>query len=431
MRLHSPGSSPRARLTVGLAIVVLCAGAAGSVGALPVAAAAQADLVLTASAAPSRVPMFANGTDSITYSVTVSNSGQSAAQNVVLTDSLPVGLVSSRWCRVTSTVDCSQAAQFTSPWSGQLALGNLSSATVTVVIKAEAASTLRGAGSFVNVPAVSSTTADPVPANNSVSMSTAYHTVPGSPVVRAFPGNGNAVVTWTAPSDDGGEPITQYRLTTIPVSPAGTSTTQTFADPQTLEIPDLTVGATYRFTVEALNAVGFSDAGSSATIAISADKSAKIIGALLRQQTGTGDTASSTDHEIAIQQFAAGTNGIGTLEETNVGGTTFCGKAPCLDRVTVVNKLQDPVIAGRFLVTTIYDKSIARGTGVSFTAYYSTNPADTVGTAINKCPKVVTATLPSVPCVVQLTRDGQNEDLKAVISYPGTVNFTDPKNGLR
>ena len=431
MRLHSPRSSPRARLTVGLAIVVLCAGAAGSVGALPVAAAAQADLVLTASAAPSRVPMFANGTDTITYSMTVSNSGQSAAQNVVLTDSLPVGLVSSRWCRVTSTVDCSQPAQFTSPWSGQLALGNLSSATVTVVIKAEAASTLRGAGSFVNVPAVSSTTADPVPANNSVSMSTAYHTVPGSPVVRAFPGNGNAVVTWTTPADNGGESITAYRLTTIPVSPAGTQTQQTFVVPttQTKEISGLAVGATYRFTVEAQNAVGFSDPGTSATIAISADKSAKIIGALLRQQTGTGDTASSTDHEIAIQQFAAGTNGIGTLEETGVNAATFCGGAPCLDLVTVVNKLQDPVISGRFLVTTIYDKTVARGTGVSFTAYFSTNPDDTVGTAIGKCPKVVNADTP--PCVTQLTRDGQNEDLKAVISYPGTVNFTDPKNGLR
>ena len=196
-----------------------------------------------------------------------------------------------------------------------------------------------------------------------------------------------------------------------------------------MEIPDLTVGATYRFTVEALNAVGFSDAGSSATIAISADKSAKIIGTLLRQQTGTGDSASSTDHEIAIQQFAAGTNGIGTLEETGVNAATFCGGAPCLDLVTVVNKLQDPVISGRFLVTTIYDKTVAKGTGVSFTAYFSTNPADTVGTAISKCPKVVNANTP--PCVTQLTRDGQNEDLKAVISYPGTVNFTDPKNGLR
>src|SRR3954452_17050219 len=108
MRLHSPGSSPRARLTVGLAIVVLCAGAAGSVGALPVAAAAQADLVLTASAAPSRLPMFANGTDTITYTITVANNGQSAAQNVVLTDNLPGGRVSSRWCRVTSTGDCTQ-----------------------------------------------------------------------------------------------------------------------------------------------------------------------------------------------------------------------------------------------------------------------------------------------------------------------------------
>ena len=422
MRLQSPRSSSRARLLVGLAIAVVCAGAAGSVGALPVAAAPRADLVLTGSATPSLV--FANGSDTVTYTLTVSNSGPSAAQSVTLADPLPAGLISSSWCRVTSTVDCSQNTQFVSPWPGSLPLGNVSSGVETVVIKAVASSTLRHAGTFVNSPNVSATNAT----TRTITLSTAYHTVPDAPVVRAFPGNGNAVVTWTAPND-GGEPITQYRLTTIPVSPAGSATTQTFTDPQTLEIPDLTVGATYRFTVEAVNAVGTSDAGSSATIAISADKSAKIIGALLRQQTGTGDTASSTDHEIAIQQFAAGTNGIGTLEETGVNAATFCGGAPCLDLVTVVNKLQDPVISGRFLVTTIYDKTVAKGTGVSFTAYYSTNPDATTGIAIGKCPKVVTANTP--PCVTQLTRDGQNEDLKAVISYPGTVNFTDPKNGLR
>jgi hypothetical protein len=65
----------------------------------------------------------------------------------------------------------------------------------------------------------------------------------------------------------------------------------------------------------------------------------------------------------------------------------------------------------------------------SFTAYLSTNPSAATGAVIPKCPKTIVASTP--PCLVKLTRDGQNSDLKVVISVPGTPAFADPKSGIR
>jgi len=78
-------------------------------------------------------------------------------------------------------------------------------------------------------------------------------TVPGAPTtVAALPGDGQARVTWAAPTDDGGSPITGYRVSTFPTS-AGCQTTATDCT-----IAGLTNGQGYVVTVVALNAAGTS-----------------------------------------------------------------------------------------------------------------------------------------------------------------------------
>jgi hypothetical protein len=75
--------------------------------------------------------------------------------------------------------------------------------------------------------------------------------VPGPPTgVSASPGDQSAIVAFSAPSSDGGSPITGYTVTS---SPGGFTATGT-ASP--LTVTGLTNGTTYRFTVTATNAVG-------------------------------------------------------------------------------------------------------------------------------------------------------------------------------
>ena len=76
-------------------------------------------------------------------------------------------------------------------------------------------------------------------------------TVPGSPTaVTASPGIEQATLTWSPPTDDGGSPITGYRVTTVPAS-AGCQTLAT-----TCTITSLTAGQEYAVTVVAVNAAG-------------------------------------------------------------------------------------------------------------------------------------------------------------------------------
>lgn len=80
---------------------------------------------------------------------------------------------------------------------------------------------------------------------------------PGPPVnVQANAGDGEATVTWTPPSSDGGSAITGYTITS---EPDGISVSVGPGATQAI-VPGLTNGTSYTFTVVATNAVGDSQA---------------------------------------------------------------------------------------------------------------------------------------------------------------------------
>ena len=81
---------------------------------------------------------------------------------------------------------------------------------------------------------------------------------PGAPTgLTATAGNGQVSLTWNAPANDGGDPITDYR---VQYRKAGALTWMTFPDgggnDTTATVKPLVNGTSYEFRVKAKNAVG-------------------------------------------------------------------------------------------------------------------------------------------------------------------------------
>jgi outer membrane protein assembly factor BamB len=77
--------------------------------------------------------------------------------------------------------------------------------------------------------------------------------LPGPPAgVSAVAGNASAVVSWTAPADDGGSPVSAYTITSNP----GSRTCGWSSGPLTCTVTGLTNGQAYTFSVTATNGVG-------------------------------------------------------------------------------------------------------------------------------------------------------------------------------
>jgi Putative Ig domain/Fibronectin type III domain/WD40-like Beta Propeller Repeat len=141
-------------------------------------------------------------------------------------------------------------------------------------------------------------------------------TVPGAPTgVTATAGNGQALVSWTAPASNGGSSITGYTVTAIP---GGVSAKTTGA--LTATVPGLTNGTSYTFTATATNAAGTSAASTpSAAVTPSATAIPVSVGNPLVPRTYATDSAAGNFVVLKNAKMPKGT--LSNFQSWNPGGT--------------------------------------------------------------------------------------------------------------
>lgn len=115
---------------------------------------------------------------------------------------------------------------------------------------------------------------------------------PATPTVASVSaGNEQATVSWNAPSHDGGSPLLDYKVT---AHPGGASCTSTDASETSCTVSGLANGTEYRFSVQARNAVGFSNDSENSPVVTPATTADAV----------TGLTLTSTNRKLTANWIA-------------------------------------------------------------------------------------------------------------------------------
>jgi hypothetical protein len=156
--------------------------------------------------------------------------------------------------------------------------------------------------------------------------------VPAAPTgVTAVRGNTQASVSWTAPGNDGGEPVTGY---TVSAQGGGTTVTQTVnnASATSTVIGGLTNGTAYSITVAAINGVGTGAAAAFSGNPVTPTASAPLITSSNSPAVGVGQTLSFKVTAVGTPKpaiTAAGLPSWATFTPAAAGGSgTLSGVPP-------------------------------------------------------------------------------------------------------
>ncbi len=149
-----------------------------------------------------------------------------------------------------------------------------------------------------------------------------YYTVPGAPTIgTATAGDGQASVTFTAPSSNGGSAISGYTVTSNPGGKTGTGTVSP------ISVPNLTNGTAYTFTVTATNAAGTSSASAASNSVIPKGAQTITFSNPGAQNFGTTPTLTASASSGLTPSFTSSTTGVCTI--TSGGTLSFITPGTC------------------------------------------------------------------------------------------------------
>jgi len=249
-----------------------------------------------------------------------------------------------------------------------------------------------------------------LPASQAQRSFTVAPVAPDAPTIgTATEGDGEATITFSAPSGTGGASITGYTVTSSPGGFTGTGSSSP------ITVTGLTNGVSYTFTVTATNSAGTGSA-SAASNAVTPKASQTITFANPGTQTyGTTPTLTATSDSGLTVSFSSATTGVCTI--TSGGALTFVATGTCIIEA-------DQAGDGAFLAATTAQRSFTvspvvpdaptigtatAGDGeasVTFTAPANTGGASITGYTVTSSPGGITETGSSSPIVVSGLTNG-------------------------
>jgi hypothetical protein len=219
--------------------------------------------------------------------------------------------------------------------------------------------------------------------------------------VSATAGNQSATVSWTAPSNNGGSPITSY---TVNVYPSGATTPSqqlpAGASVTSLKVTGLTNGTSYTFTVQATNSAG-TGPESTPSSAVTPQPTAP--------DAPTGVTATAGNAQATVSWTAPSNNGGSPITSYTV--IPYIGSTP-----------QTPVIiSGSPPATTTTVTGLTNGTTYTFTV----SASNSVGISPAATSPPVTPNPPAAPTFVQQTSVHSTNVTSAAVTMTKAVMTSD------
>lgn len=223
----------------------------------------------TAAQSPITVTGLVNG-QAYTFTVTATNANGTSSASSPSNSVTPATVPGTPTVQSVAPGNASAAVQFLTPSANGAAITGY---TASCAIDGGSPVTATGAGSPITVTGLTNGAAYTcwLTATNaagasapSAAVTTTPRTVPGAPIIgTATFGDGQATITFTAPSDNGGSSITGYTVTSTPDNRVG------FGTGSPITVSGLTNGTPYTFKVTASNAAGSGSASAASNSILS------------------------------------------------------------------------------------------------------------------------------------------------------------------